>query len=78
MHFFCNSKTRPFLTDLNQQFMEAALTNSKHLGKSPFIYCYELGNCYCMKLDWKKAIEIWTPLCDEEKFQVKNLEKSNF
>jgi tetratricopeptide (TPR) repeat protein len=53
------------------KFMEAALTNSKHLGKSPLIYCYELGNCYCMKLDWKKAIEIWTPLCDEEKFQVK-------
>lgn len=51
--------------------MEAALENSKHLNKSPLIYRYELGNCFCMQLEWKKAIDLWAPLCEEEKFQVK-------
>jgi len=35
------------------------------------IYKYELANCYSMKLDWKKAAELFAPLVEEKKFQVK-------
>lgn len=53
------------------KLMEEALDNSKHFKSPPLIYRYELANCYCMKLDWKKASELYLPLIDEPKFQVR-------
>jgi len=55
------------------KLMEAALDNSKHLKQPPHIYRYELANCYCMKLEWKKASELYVPLLDLPKFQVRAL-----
>jgi len=37
----------------------------------PLIYRYELANCYCMKLEWQKASELYLPLIEEPKFQVR-------
>jgi tetratricopeptide (TPR) repeat protein len=54
------------------ELMEIALENSKSL-KPPLIYRYELGNCYCMKLGFKKAIELYEPLISVQKFQVRGL-----
>jgi len=55
------------------QLMETALNNSKTLKQPPLIYRYELANCYCMKLEFKKAAEIYTPLIEVQKFQVRAL-----
>ena len=49
--------------------MEVALENSKTL-KPPLIYRYELANCFCMTLDFKKAAEIYLPLVEVQRFQV--------
>eukprot|EP01118_Nematostelium_gracile_P005260 TRINITY_DN1651_c0_g2_i1.p1 TRINITY_DN1651_c0_g2~~TRINITY_DN1651_c0_g2_i1.p1 ORF type:complete len:603 (-),score=192.81 TRINITY_DN1651_c0_g2_i1:63-1871(-) len=58
--------------DKGIELMEIALENSKSL-KPPLIYRYELGNCYCMKLEFKKAIELYEPLIGVQKFQVRGL-----
>ena len=51
--------------------MQDALANCSGLEREPLIFKYELANCYCMKLDWEKAIEQFNPLVKEEKFQVR-------
>jgi hypothetical protein len=51
--------------------MEVALDNSKHFKQPPLIYRYELANCYCINLQWEKAIENYLPLIDAPKFQVR-------
>lgn len=53
--------------------METALENSKNLKQPPLIYRYELGNCYCMKMEWKKAADLFAPLVEEKNFQVRAL-----
>jgi len=55
------------------KLMETALDNSKHLKQPPHIYRYELANCYCMKMEWKKAVELYEPLLELPKFQVRAL-----
>jgi len=57
--------------DRGIELMEVALENSKHFKQLPLIYRYELANCYCMKLDWAKAIELYESLIDEQRFQVR-------
>lgn len=57
--------------DKGIKLMETALDNSKHFKCAPLIYRYELANCYCMKLEWQKAAELYLPLIDEQKFQVR-------
>ena len=39
--------------------------------KEPLIYRYELACCYCMKLEFAKAAEIFVKLIDAENFQVR-------
>jgi len=53
--------------------MEQALQTCSNLKKEPLIYKYELANCFCMKLEWARAAEQYTPLINEEKFQVRAL-----
>jgi len=55
------------------KMMEMALENSKNLRQPPLVYRYELANCFCMKLEWKRAIELYLPLIQEAKFQVRVL-----
>jgi len=57
--------------DSGIKYMEEALANCANLKQEPLIYKYELANCYCMKMDAKKAIEQFAPLVKEEKFQVR-------
>lgn len=53
------------------EMMEIALDNSKHFKNPPLIYRYELANCYCMELEWEKAVNLFVPLIEETKFQVR-------
>jgi len=53
------------------KMMEIALENCKGLKQQPLIYQYELANCYCMKLEWKAAAELYAPLLNHTKFQVR-------
>lgn len=57
--------------DKGIELMELALQNSKHFKHPPLIYRYELANCFCMKLEWQKAAELYLTLIDEPKFQVR-------
>jgi len=59
--------------DRGIKLMETALDNSKHLKQPPLIYRYELANCYCMTLNFQKAAELYAPLVEVEKFQVRTL-----
>jgi len=57
--------------DKGIELMEIALDNCKHFKQPPLIYRYELGNCYCMELKWQKAADMYLPLLDEQRFQVR-------
>jgi len=55
------------------KLMETALENSKHFKQPPLIYRYELANCYCMKMEWPRAAEMYLPLTTATTFQVRAL-----
>ncbi|EGC33419.1 hypothetical protein DICPUDRAFT_36750, partial [Dictyostelium purpureum] len=59
--------------DMGLQCMEVAISNCNSLSKAPLIYKYELANCYCIKLQWDKAIQVFEELVKEEKFQIRAL-----
>lgn len=59
--------------DKGIELMNTALDNSKTLKQPPLIYRYELANCYCMKMEWKKAADLYIPLIEEKNFQVRAL-----
>jgi len=54
-------------------YMERALQACASFPKPPLIFKFELANCYLMQMDWKKAVENFIPLIDEQKFQVRSL-----
>jgi tetratricopeptide (TPR) repeat protein len=57
--------------DLGLKYMEMALQNCSNLKSEPLIYKYELANCYCMKMEFSKAVDQFLPLIKDEKFQVR-------
>eukprot|EP01133_Synstelium_polycarpum_P004229 gene4229-4933_t len=53
--------------------MERAIDNCRAFPKPPLIYTYELANCYCMRMEWPKAITLFEGLVREENFQIRAL-----
>jgi len=55
------------------KLMEVAIENSSHFKQPPLIYRYELANCWCMKMEWSKAADLYLPLTGATTFQVRAL-----